>query len=219
MKNQIIEKVEAKHLKNKIPVLHIGDTVKVHAKIIEGKKERIQIFEGTIIAMEGGGINAVFRVRKVVGGLGVEKKFLIHSPRIAKVEVIRGGKVRRSKLYYLRDRIGSKALKLKEELREIKEITFTQEEVKQHIEEDKQAEEEAKAKRHEERTHNKEEKLKAQEEPAKAEEKSAEKTEAPKAEEKKAEAPAADAVVEPKKEVAEKPAEEKAEAPGSEAAK
>ena len=94
-------------------VLNIGDTVKVHNKIKEGARERIQLFEGTIIAKHGGGISETFTVRRISYGVGVEKTFPVHSPNVVKVDVVRSGKVRRAKLYYLRDRVG-KAAKVKE---------------------------------------------------------------------------------------------------------
>ena len=103
----------SEQLKAEIPSFEIGNTVKVHNKIIEGTRERIQIFEGTVIAKHGGGISATFTVRHVAYGCGVEKTFPIHSPRVEKVEVVRQGKVRRAKLYYLRDRVG-KSSKVKE---------------------------------------------------------------------------------------------------------
>ena len=100
-------------LKKDAPVVKIGDTVKVHVKIKEGDKYRIQIFEGTVIAKKHGGINETFTVRRVAHGCGIERVFPVHSPVIDKVEVVRGGKVRRSKLYYIRGRVG-KAAKVKE---------------------------------------------------------------------------------------------------------
>ncbi len=103
-------------LKAELPVIEIGDTVKVHVKIREGEKERIQIFEGTVIARRGSGVSETFTVRRVSYGVGVEKVFPIHSPNVEKVELVRHGKVRRSKLYYLRDRVG-KAAKVKEQIR------------------------------------------------------------------------------------------------------
>ena len=109
----IIKSIEHEQLKNKIPDLKIGDTVRVHQKIKEGNRERIQVFEGIIIKKQNGGVNATFTVRKISYGVGVEKTFLIHSPLVEKVEVVRVGKARRAKLYYLRDRIG-KAAKTKE---------------------------------------------------------------------------------------------------------
>ena len=94
----------------------VGDTVKVHVKIREGEKERIQVFEGTVIARKGSGVAQTFTVRRVSYGVGVERVFPVHSPNVAKVEIVRTGKVRRAKLYYLRDRVG-KAAKVKEQIR------------------------------------------------------------------------------------------------------
>lgn len=102
-------------LKSELPPVNVGDTVKVHVKIKEGDRERIQVFEGTVISRRGGGISESFTVRRVSYGVGVERVFPIHSPHVDKVEVVRHGKVRRSKLYYLRDRVG-KAAKVKERL-------------------------------------------------------------------------------------------------------
>ena len=102
-------------LKADAPVFKIGDTVKVHVKIREGERERIQVFEGTIIARKGSGVSSTFTVRRVSYGVGVERVFPVHSPNVAKVEVVRSGKVRRSKLYYLRDRVG-KAAKVKSKI-------------------------------------------------------------------------------------------------------
>ncbi|NJK67211.1 MAG: 50S ribosomal protein L19 [Microcoleus sp. CSU_2_2] len=100
-------------LNKKLPEIFVGDTVKVGVKIKEGNKERVQPYEGTVIAMRNGGINETITVRKVFQGVGVERVFLIHSPRIASIQVMRRGKVRRAKLYYLRDRIG-KATRVKQ---------------------------------------------------------------------------------------------------------
>ena len=111
----ILKSIEHEQLKNKIPDLHVGDTVRVHAKIKEGSRERIQVFEGIIIKKQGGGVNATFTVRRISYGVGVEKTFLVHSPNVEKVEVVRVGKARRAKLYYLRDRVG-KAAKTKEKV-------------------------------------------------------------------------------------------------------
>ena len=105
----IIKSIEHEQLKSKIPDLKIGNTVKVHVKIKEGNKERIQIFEGIIIKVQGEGINKTFTVRKTSYGVGVEKTFLIHSPLVEKVELVRVGKARRAKLFYLRDRVGKSA--------------------------------------------------------------------------------------------------------------
>ncbi|MBC8546788.1 50S ribosomal protein L19 [Clostridiaceae bacterium NSJ-31] len=103
-------------LKAEVPVVEIGDTVKVHVKIKEGDRERIQVFEGTVIAKRHGGVAETFTVRRVAHGCGIERVFPLHSPNVDKVELVRHGKVRRSKLYYLRDRVG-KAAKVKEQLR------------------------------------------------------------------------------------------------------
>ena len=102
-------------LKAEVPALEIGSTVRVHVKIREGERERIQVFEGTLIAMKGSGISSTFTVRRVSYGVGVERVFPVHSPNVAKVELVRSGKVRRSKLYYLRDRVG-KSAKVKEKI-------------------------------------------------------------------------------------------------------
>ena len=103
-------------LKSEVPVLNVGDTVKVHVRIKEGDKSRIQVFEGTIISKKHGGINETFTVRRVAHGCGIERVFPVHSPVVEKVEVIRSGRVRRAKLYYLRSRDG-KAAKVKEAIR------------------------------------------------------------------------------------------------------
>ena len=113
-----MEKIQAfvsEQLKTEVPQFGIGDGVKVYVKIVEGEKERIQMFEGTVIAKHGGGISETFTVRRVAYGCGVEKTFPIHSPNVVKVDVVRVGKVRRAKLYYLRDRVG-KASKVKEKI-------------------------------------------------------------------------------------------------------
>ena len=99
-----------------VPQIAIGDTVKVHVKIKDGEKYRIQIFEGTVIAKKHGGIHETFTVRRVAHGCGIERVFPVHSPVVDKVEIVRSGKVRRAKLYYLRDRVG-KAAKVKEQIR------------------------------------------------------------------------------------------------------
>lgn len=116
MMNEIIRSIEEAQLKEVAPVFHVGDTVRVHNKIREGEKERIQIFEGTVLKRQGGGFKETFTVRKTSGGIGVEKTWPVHSPFVEKVEVIRRGKVRRAKLNYLRDRVG-KAAKVKELIR------------------------------------------------------------------------------------------------------
>ena len=125
----IIKSIEHEQMKNKIPMLKVGDTVKVHVRVKEGNRERIQVFEGIIIKKQGGGVNATFTVRKTSYGVGVENTFLIHSPAVEKVEVVRVGKARRAKLYYLRDRLG-KSAKTKEKVGariETKEVTIKEE--------------------------------------------------------------------------------------------
>ena len=111
--NPIIEQVEKEQLKQDITPFNVGDTVKVYVKVVEGDKERVQAYEGVCMAKKGSGIRENFTVRRVSFGIGVERTFPLHSPRIAKIEVVRKGKVRRAKLYYLRDRQG-KAAKIKE---------------------------------------------------------------------------------------------------------
>ena len=111
----IIKSIEHEQLKNKIPELKVGNTVRVHVRIKEGNKERIQVFEGIIIKVQGGGVNQTFTVRKISYGVGVEKTFLVHSPLVEKVELVRVGKARRARLFYLRDRVG-KAAKTKEQV-------------------------------------------------------------------------------------------------------
>lgn len=113
MNNEIIKEIEAAELKAEVPEFNVGDTVKVHNKIKEGNKERIQIFEGTVIKRQGGSNRETFTVRKNSNGVGVEKTWPLHSPNVEKVEVVRKGKVRRAKLFYLRDRVG-KSAKVKE---------------------------------------------------------------------------------------------------------
>ena len=119
MSQQVLELVEKENLREDVPQFEIGDTVDVHTKILEGDKERIQIFTGVVIARSGSGSRAMFTVRRIVANEGVERKFPLHSPRIAKVEVKRSGIVRRAKLYFLRDRVG-KAVRLKERRRDVK---------------------------------------------------------------------------------------------------
>ncbi|MEB3217652.1 MAG: 50S ribosomal protein L19 [Nostocales cyanobacterium 94392] len=110
---EIIRNLEAEQLKTDLPVIYVGDTVRVGVKIKEGEKFRVQPYEGVVIAMRNGGINETITVRKVFQGVGVERVFLLHSPRIDNIKVMRRGKVRRAKLYYLRDRIG-KATRIKQ---------------------------------------------------------------------------------------------------------
>ncbi len=125
----IIKSIEHEQLKNKVPSLKVGDTVKVHQRIKEGNRERIQVFEGIIIKKQGGGVNSTFTVRRISYGVGVEKTFLLNSPLMEKVELVRVGKARRAKLYYLRDRVG-KSAKTKEQIGariENKEIVLKEE--------------------------------------------------------------------------------------------
>ena len=105
----IIKSIEHEQLKNKIPDLKVGDTVRVHQRIKEGNRERIQVFEGIIIKKQGGGVNATFTVRRIASGVGVEKTFPLHSPLVEKIEVVRRGSVRRAKLNYMRQRTGKSA--------------------------------------------------------------------------------------------------------------
>ena len=109
----IIDKIEQEQLKKDVAVFNVGDSVKVHCRVVEGGKERIQIFEGLVIARKGSGINSSFTVRKISYGEGVERVFPVHTPRIAKIEVTNRGKVRRAKLHYLRTRVGKRALLVK----------------------------------------------------------------------------------------------------------
>ncbi len=118
MSQEVIKLVEQDYVKKDVPAFEIGDTVDVHTKILEGNKERIQIFTGTVIARSGGGVREMFTVRRIVAGEGVERKFPLHSPRIEKIEVKRSGVVRRAKLYFLRDRVG-KAVRLRERRRTV----------------------------------------------------------------------------------------------------
>ena len=111
--NEIIKNIEAEQLKKDVPQFNVGDTVRVHALIKEGNRERVQVFEGTVLKKQGGSNRATFTVRKSSNGIGVEKTWPLHSPNVEKVEVVRKGKVRRAKLNYLRDRVGKRA-KVKE---------------------------------------------------------------------------------------------------------
>ncbi len=114
--NEIIKSIEAGEIKAEAPSFKVGDTVRVHALIKEGNRERIQVFEGIVIKKQGGSCRETFTVRKTSNGVGVEKTWPLHSPHVEKVEVVRQGKVRRAKLFYLRDRVG-KAAKVKELIR------------------------------------------------------------------------------------------------------
>lgn len=114
--NEIIRKIEAEQMKAEVPEFHVGDTVRVHAKVIEGSRERTQVFEGVVLKRQGGSSRETFTVRKNSNGIGVEKTWPLHSPIVEKIEIVRLGKVRRAKLNYLRDRVG-KAAKVKELVR------------------------------------------------------------------------------------------------------
>jgi len=111
--SNLIQALEKEQLRSDLPKLEIGDTVRVFVKVVEGSRERLQAFEGIVIKMQGGGIRETFTVRRISYGIGVERTFPLHSPRIGSIQVVRHGQVRRAKLYYLRDRVG-KAAKIKE---------------------------------------------------------------------------------------------------------
>ncbi len=114
----VIDLLEEEQLRDDVPELRPGDTVKVHAKVVEGTRERIQVFEGVVIGLHSGGVRRSVTVRRTAHGVGVERTFLVHSPRLAMIEVVRHGKVRRAKLYYLRGRVGKRA-----KIRERREVT------------------------------------------------------------------------------------------------
>ncbi len=111
---ELIRSMEAAQLKKDLAVFNTGDTVKVHVKVKEGTRERIQVFEGIVIKRQGGGIRETFTVRRIASGVGVERTFPVHSPKIEKIQVVKRGKVRRAKLHYIRKRIGKAAFKIKE---------------------------------------------------------------------------------------------------------
>lgn len=114
----VIDLLEEEQLREDVPELRPGDTVRVHAKVVEGTRERIQVFEGVVIGLHSGGVRRSVTVRRTAHGVGVERTFLVHSPRLAMIEVVRHGKVRRAKLYYLRGRVGKRA-----KIRERREVT------------------------------------------------------------------------------------------------
>ncbi|KRK80000.1 50S ribosomal protein L19 [Companilactobacillus nodensis] len=116
--NKLIQDITSEQLRSDIPDFRPGDTVRVHAKVVEGSRERIQLFEGVVIKKHGTGVSATYTVRKISSGVGVERTFPLNTPRVDKIEVIRHGRVRRAKLYYLRDRKG-KAARIKERRRDI----------------------------------------------------------------------------------------------------
>ena len=113
--NKIVEMIEKEYMKQEVPQFEVGDTVKVYVKVVEGTRERLQAFEGIVIAKKNGGVRESFTVRRVSFGLGIERTFQLHSPRVDKIELVRHGKVRRAKLYYLRD-LSGKAAKIKEQI-------------------------------------------------------------------------------------------------------
>ncbi len=117
----VIQQLEKEQQKKKTPALRAGDTVKVHAKVVEGTRERIQVFEGTVIRVTGGGLRQNFTVRRVTHGVGVERTFLVHSPRIDKIDVLRHGDVRQGRLYYLRGKVGREA-RIRERRRLVAEV-------------------------------------------------------------------------------------------------
>ena len=113
--NKIVEMIEKEYIKQEVPQFEVGDTVKVYVKVVEGTRERLQAFEGIVIAKKNGGVRESFTVRRVSFGIGIERTFQLHSPRVDKIELVRHGKVRRAKLYYLRD-LSGKAAKIKEQI-------------------------------------------------------------------------------------------------------
>ena len=122
----VIQQLEKEQQKEKVPALRAGDTVRVHAKVVEGTRERIQVFEGTVIRVTGGGLRQNFTVRRVTHGVGVERTFMIHSPRIDKIDVLRHGDVRQGRLYYLRGKVGKEA-RIRERRRLVHEAGETEE--------------------------------------------------------------------------------------------
>ena len=113
--NKIVEMIEKEYMKQEVPQFEVGDTGKVYVKVVEGTRERLQAFEGIVIAKKNGGVRESFTVRRVSFGIGIERTFQLHSPRVDKIELVRHGKVRRAKLYYLRD-LSGKAAKIKEQI-------------------------------------------------------------------------------------------------------
>src|SRR5579864_6688137 len=122
----MIQQLEREQQKKKVPALRAGDTVRVHAKVVEGTRERIQVFEGTVIRVTGGGLRQNFTVRRVTHGVGVERTFMVHSPRIDRIDVLRHGDVRQARLYYLRGKVGREA-RIRERRRLIAEEAETEE--------------------------------------------------------------------------------------------
>ena len=133
----VIQQLEKEQQKKKVPALRAGDTVRVHAKVVEGTRERIQVFEGTVIRVTGGGLRQNFTVRRVTHGVGVERTFMVHSPRIDKIDVLRHGDVRQGRLYYLRGKVGREA-RIRERRRLVAEQAETEEEAEEAPEQPKE---------------------------------------------------------------------------------
>ena len=140
----VIRQLEKEQQKKKVPALRAGDTVRVHAKVVEGTRERIQVFEGTVIRVTGGGLRQNFTVRRVTHGVGVERTFMIHSPRIDKIDVLRHGDVRQGRLYYLRGKVGREA-RIRERRRLVAEQPEAEEPEESQVEAAEAEAEEAKA--------------------------------------------------------------------------
>jgi large subunit ribosomal protein L19 len=140
----VIQQLEKEQQKKKTPALRAGDTVRVHAKVVEGTRERIQVFEGTVIRVTGGGLRQNFTVRRVTHGVGVERTFLVHSPRIDKIDVLRHGDVRQGRLYYLRGKVGREA-RIRERRRLVAEAAEAEEPEQEEAAETEDAEEGAEA--------------------------------------------------------------------------
>lgn len=137
----VIQQLEKEQQKKKVPALRAGDTVRVHAKVVEGTRERIQVFEGTVIRVTGGGLRQNFTVRRVTHGVGVERTFMVHSPRIDKIDVLRHGDVRQGRLYYLRGKVGREA-RIRERRRLIAETADADEPEEEAVEAAEEVEEE-----------------------------------------------------------------------------
>src|SRR5690348_2038131 len=135
----VIQQLEKEQQKKKVPALRAGDTVRVHAKVVEGTRERIQVFEGTVIRVTGGGLRQNFTVRRVTHGVGVERTFMVHSPRIDKIEVLRHGDVRQGRLYYLRGKVG-RAARIRERRQLVQEQTEAEEPEEEQTEQVEEAE-------------------------------------------------------------------------------
>jgi len=134
----VIQQLEKEQQKKKVPALRAGDTVRVHAKVVEGTRERIQVFEGTVIRVTGGGLRQNFTVRRVTHGVGVERTFMVHSPRIDKIDVLRHGDVRQGRLYYLRGKVGREA-RIRERRRLVAETAGEEEAEPEALEEEEPA--------------------------------------------------------------------------------